>query len=116
MARSGAQDVELESRGRECEASVLECVPLSAGWSLAVDSPKCPRRRGGPCLSSPAARRNCALSCVSPACYDKVYGGDALEEGELDTLRGRSYRTCVRTDMRNLQLRAERAKREGASA
>jgi molecular chaperone DnaJ len=37
------------------------------------------------------------LRCVSPECYEKLYGSDPLEEGELDTTRGRLFRTCVRT-------------------
>lgn len=59
-------------------------------------------------------------SCLSPTCYNKQYGADPvralhaltwqsvrvltwlafvvqLEEGEIDTIRGRSYRACVRT-------------------
>ena len=54
-------------------------------------------------------RENCVLRCTSEVCYDRLYGTDALEEGEIDNLRGRVYRACVRTEIRNEQLRAAQA-------
>ena len=48
------------------------------------------------CTSSDVMRENCVLECVSPECYAEVYAQDPLEEGELDTTRGRLFRVCVR--------------------
>lgn len=56
--------------------------------------------RGKGCTASEIAAENCALRCVSEACYDSTYGGDPLEEGEIDLLRGRDYRMCVRRELR----------------
>ncbi|QDZ20670.1 hypothetical protein HOP50_04g31920 [Chloropicon primus] len=52
---------------------------------------------GGCTGGSDVQKENCVLLCVSPECYEKIYGSDPLEEGELDTTRGRLFRTCVRT-------------------
>lgn len=54
---------------------------------------------GRACRSSWIAKENCALRCVSPACYNTIYGQDALEEGELDFKRGREFRTCLRREL-----------------
>ena len=62
-------------------------------------------RQGAPCTTSPVEKENCVLRCTSQHCYDRVYGTDALEEGEIDNLRGRVFRACVRTEIRNEQLR-----------
>ena len=39
-----------------------------------------------------------------------VYGGDPLEEGEIDVARGRTFRSCARTELRGAKnIAAERA-------
>ena len=56
---------------------------------------------------------NCVLRCVSGRCYDAVYGADALEEGEMDVKRGRTFRSCARTELREAkQAEQQRAKAE----
>ncbi|CAM6100592.1 unnamed protein product [Calypogeia fissa] len=55
--------------------------------------------RGRQCRSSWTAKENCALRCVSATCYDRIYGEDSLEEGEVDFKRGREYRTCLRREI-----------------
>ncbi len=59
---------------------------------------------------------NCVLRCVSGRCYEAVYGGDALEEGEIDVKRGRTFRSCARTELREAkqaeQLRAKAEREE----
>lgn len=57
-------------------------------------------RQGRECMQSEIAAENCAMRCVSTACYDSIYGADPLEEGEIDMLRGRDYRMCVRRELR----------------
>ena len=57
------------------------------------------------CVGSDVRRENCLLKCVSPECYEKIYEADPLEEGELDTTRGRLFKSCVRTEKRK-ELRA----------
>lgn len=38
---------------------------------------------------------NCINSCVSKNCFDKIYGNELLEYGEIDTVRDNSFRLCV---------------------
>ena len=59
-------------------------------------------RKGGDddCTSSLASRENCILKCMEPTCYQQVYANDPLEEGELDHVRGRVFRTCHKNIIR----------------
>ena len=41
--------------------------------------------------------------CQSEECYDRVYGDDPLEEGELDIYRSRDFRACFRRQLLTLQ-------------
>ncbi|XP_078437743.1 uncharacterized protein LOC144708360 [Wolffia australiana] len=50
---------------------------------------------GWECRSSLISKENCALRCVSPICYNLVYGDDPLEEGEIDFIRGQEYKYCM---------------------
>tara|TARA_B110001452_G_scaffold251102_1_gene239844 strand:+ start:7 stop:423 length:417 start_codon:yes stop_codon:yes gene_type:complete len=40
-------------------------------------------------------RDNCVLRCQSAECYEKVYGGNELEPGEIDAKRTRDFNACV---------------------
>eukprot|EP00898_Chlorokybus_atmophyticus_P003109 jgi/Chlat1/379/Chrsp10S01489 len=60
------------------------------------------------CLESAAARENCVLKCASPSCYDKVYASDPLEDGEIDSERGRAFRACARMELRTRMVELER--------
>eukprot|EP00249_Psilotum_nudum_P001763 c14427_g1_i1 orf=169-534(+) len=53
---------------------------------------------GWHCRSSNIVRENCALRCVSAACYNEIYGNDPLEEGEVDIRRGRQFKYCVQRE------------------
>ncbi|KAK1651923.1 hypothetical protein QYE76_069728 [Lolium multiflorum] len=50
---------------------------------------------GFACRSSATEKENCVLRCASPECYNLIYGGDPLEEGELDYIRGQEYKYCM---------------------
>ncbi|XP_038990875.1 uncharacterized protein LOC120113888 isoform X2 [Hibiscus syriacus] len=50
---------------------------------------------GGHCKSSSIAKENCALKCLSPACYELIYESDPLEEGEKDYIRGQEFKYCM---------------------
>ncbi|CAJ1948809.1 unnamed protein product [Sphenostylis stenocarpa] len=50
---------------------------------------------GWSCKSSTVARENCALRCLSPACYELIYESDPLEEGEIDLIRSQEYKYCM---------------------
>ncbi|KAL3622353.1 hypothetical protein CASFOL_033764 [Castilleja foliolosa] len=50
---------------------------------------------GQQCKSSTIAKENCALRCVSPACYELIYESDPLEEGEKDFTRSSEYKYCM---------------------
>ena len=57
---------------------------------------------------------NCVLRCMSETCYDSVYGADALEEGEVDVVRGRTFRSCARNELRNLKVAENQRSKEDA--
>ncbi|KAL2319388.1 hypothetical protein Fmac_028357 [Flemingia macrophylla] len=50
---------------------------------------------GSMCKSSMIVRENCALRCLSPACYELIYESDPLEEGEKDFIRSQEYKYCM---------------------
>ncbi|KAK9095661.1 hypothetical protein Scep_027130 [Stephania cephalantha] len=50
---------------------------------------------GSRCKSSVIAKENCALRCLSPECYELIYGSDPLEEGEKDYTRSQEYKYCM---------------------
>ncbi|KAG5106341.1 hypothetical protein JHK82_043311 [Glycine max] len=50
---------------------------------------------GWSCKSTVIARENCALRCLSPACYELIYESDPLEEGEKDFIRSQEYKYCM---------------------
>mmetsp|Transcript_38328 Transcript_38328/g.61501 ORF Transcript_38328/g.61501 Transcript_38328/m.61501 type:complete len:136 (-) Transcript_38328:213-620(-) len=56
------------------------------------------------CNASIIDLENCLLRCISHSCYDVVYGGDALEDGEVDIVRGRTFRSCARNELRNIKV------------
>ncbi|EOY10328.1 hypothetical protein SCA6_002722 [Theobroma cacao] len=50
---------------------------------------------GEQCKSSSIAKENCALKCLSPACYELIYESDPLEEGEKDFIRSQEFKYCM---------------------
>ncbi|KAK8948084.1 hypothetical protein KSP40_PGU017604 [Platanthera guangdongensis] len=50
---------------------------------------------GWKCKSSIIEKENCALRCLSPACYQLIYESDPLEEGERDFNRSHEYKYCL---------------------
>ena len=51
---------------------------------------------------------------MSETCYDSVYGADSLEEGEVDVVRGRTFRSCARNELRNLKVAENQRSKEDA--
>ena len=46
---------------------------------------------------------NCVNKCTSVTCFEQVYGDDQggpLEDGEVDTIRGRKFTACLRKEAR----------------
>mmetsp|Transcript_1941 Transcript_1941/g.3112 ORF Transcript_1941/g.3112 Transcript_1941/m.3112 type:complete len:93 (+) Transcript_1941:346-624(+) len=61
------------------------------------------------------SRINCQYKCISEPCYTEIYGHDELEEGEVDTERGRLFGFCYRRFFRQeMEERKERVRREAA--
>merc|ERR1712216_540567 len=85
-AKSKAANRRTQSLDREVKAKRAECE------SALRDDPVC--------TTSAIEMDNCVLRCVSGRCCEAVYGGDALEEGEIDVKRGRTFRSCARTELR----------------
>jgi len=54
----------------------------------------------GKCDAGPMERENCVLRCTSATCYDRLYDGNALEEGEINAERNRQFRACWRDEAR----------------
>ncbi|KAG5627227.1 hypothetical protein H5410_012445 [Solanum commersonii] len=50
---------------------------------------------GQKCIATAVDKENCALQCLSPVCYERVYQSDPLEEGEKDTVRSQEYKYCM---------------------
>jgi hypothetical protein len=50
----------------------------------------------------PEESMNCVLFCVSPACYETVYG-EPLEDGEIDIPRAKEFDTCLKVEFRSLR-------------
>lgn len=48
---------------------------------------------------------NCVSACLSPACFERVYGEEPLEDGELDFGRARLFDDCYMEESRNAQRR-----------
>jgi hypothetical protein len=48
---------------------------------------------------------NCIHFCVSPACYESVYGDMPLEDGEMDFVRDAAYETCLQKEFSIRQKR-----------
>ncbi|KAJ7538682.1 hypothetical protein O6H91_11G059100 [Diphasiastrum complanatum] len=61
------------------------------------------------CTSSSVERENCALRCISLACYNLIYADDPLEEGEVDSRRGREFKYCVRREARGEDVSVPRS-------
>ncbi|KFK25987.1 hypothetical protein AALP_AA8G188300 [Arabis alpina] len=70
-------DVEIRTKKSDCYADIE-----SGLW-------------GWQCKSSPIAKENCALRCLSPVCYQLIYESDPLEEGEKDLIRSQEYKYCL---------------------
>ncbi|KAL2642030.1 hypothetical protein R1flu_009617 [Riccia fluitans] len=63
---------------------------------------------GRACRSSHIAKENCALRCVSTACYNTIYADDPLEDGEVDIKRGRDFRLCLRREIQEEKSSSKR--------
>jgi len=41
---------------------------------------------------------NCINQCMSRACFDEVYKGRELEDGEIDVAKERLFKNCIRSE------------------
>ena len=48
---------------------------------------------------------NCVQLCISPACYQEIYGDNPLEDGEIDIDRAKTFEICVKNEMREVRKR-----------
>ncbi|CAB9503722.1 expressed unknown protein [Seminavis robusta] len=48
----------------------------------------------------PEESMNCVQMCLSPACYQDVYGSTPIEDGEINVDRARDFEKCVKEEMR----------------
>lgn len=53
----------------------------------------------------PEESLNCVYACLSPACYELVYGPEPLEDGEIDLDRFQEYDECVKLEFRIMRSR-----------
>lgn len=62
---------------------------------------------------------NCVNKCLSSDCYEQVYRDRPLEDGEINTLLERQFKSCHRkeltTSRRNLNREKEREKMKAAA-
>ena len=95
-ARNAAQlDRQQRDIRKACEAQIE-----SQSSSSSSSSSQHIKEVDDDCTSSLASRENCILKCMEPTCYQQVYANDPLEEGELDHVRGRVFRTCHKNIIR----------------
>eukprot|EP01138_Halocafeteria_seosinensis_P010923 gb/GECG01011156.1/.p1 GENE.gb/GECG01011156.1/~~gb/GECG01011156.1/.p1 ORF type:complete len:154 (+),score=10.79 gb/GECG01011156.1/:1-462(+) len=47
----------------------------------------------------PLENDNCVNECISKVCYDKVYGDNPLEPGEIDSGRRAAFVRCAKKDL-----------------
>lgn len=48
---------------------------------------------------------NCVFACISPACYQHIYGESPLEDGEIDLFRGKQFEICAKDELGALRDR-----------
>lgn len=48
---------------------------------------------------------------MAPPCYEETYGSDPLEDGEVDTVRGRKFRVCAKAWLKDEKERKARRER-----
>lgn len=53
----------------------------------------------------PEEAMNCVQLCISPMCYQEVYGDDPLEDGEIDVDRAKAFEICVKEELREVRKR-----------
>lgn len=49
---------------------------------------------------------NCVFFCISPSCYEQIYGPEPLEAGEIDLMRGKTFEHCAQKDLRRQRNRS----------
>ena len=91
-----AQDNEIRQKKEACYTDVEKYVMmrsccLSVQWNASdamfLSSDGCFSRPcrsglwGWVCRSSPTEKENCVLRCLSPECYELIYGGDPVSGG-----------------------------------
>ncbi|GKY99929.1 hypothetical protein MPSEU_000946500 [Mayamaea pseudoterrestris] len=54
---------------------------------------------------------NCVNACLSPACFQQVFGDSPLEDGEIDLTRAREYDLCLKEEIRVASQRTRREKK-----
>lgn len=128
-----ALDRMVRDKRRECESE------MDANGGMGVKEAE-----RDDCISTPASRENCILRCMSEQCYQQVYAKcaldertsatartrnssltrpnatntqfrDPLEDGELDHVRGRVFRSCYKRALRE-EADAERQRQRQQEA
>ena len=75
------------------------------------------RQRKIDCASSQCAGKvgaeesNCTYKCMSPSCFEEIYGHDEIEEGEIDSSRSRLFSTCFKRVVKEEELAKSAAPR-----
>ena len=53
-------------------------------------------------------RSNCIHRCISNSCFERVYGTQPLEDGEIDVARRRGFDKCVKSELRGTTKQTRR--------
>jgi molecular chaperone DnaJ len=53
----------------------------------------------------PEESANCVYACISPSCYQQIFGQEPLEDGEVDVERSRQFDACLRDEFRTYRQR-----------
>ena len=54
---------------------------------------------------------NCVSACLSPACFQQVYGVEPLEDGELDFARAQQFDECFLSELKQALQRQRQQKK-----
>jgi hypothetical protein len=47
----------------------------------------------------PEEAYNCVNKCLSPDCFDEIYSENLLEDGEIDSVRSKTFTACIRQEI-----------------
>jgi len=82
----------------------LQQLPMTSAKGQGSHADRVNSRRRGGCETVECSHlhylenANCVNQCMSRSCFDEVYKGKELEDGEIDLGKERMFKTCIRSE------------------